>query len=369
MFYGQGRYRSRPIPAVSVFARMNNPHSPQTTVTTNPSKTTNFGPMLQRRILVTGAAGYVGSVLCRQLLDLGYAVRGVDVLLFGEAGLRDLYSNPHFSLVKGDLCDPEIRKAALEHVEAVIHLAAIVGDPACKQFPEVATALMDVASRALFEEAEEVGVSKFVFASTCSNYGQMAGEELLDENSAMQPQSHYAWLKVGFEEYLFAKSATSPVTVSILRFATAYGLSPRMRFDLTVNHFTRDLVLGKELTVFGEHQWRPYCHVQNLAQAICLCLTHQPEIAEGVFNIGDSTENYTKAMIVAEIQKVVPECKFAFGHQLDTDTRNYRVNFDKAARQLQFVVTRRVPDGIREIQAVLNSGQFDNPFDRIYQNC
>jgi nucleoside-diphosphate-sugar epimerase len=348
---------------------MNNHHSPQTTVTTNPSKTTNFGPMLQRRILVTGAAGYVGSVLCRQLLDLGYAVRGVDVLLFGEAGLRDLYSNPHFSLVKGDLCDPEIRKAALEHVEAVIHLAAIVGDPACKQFPEVATALMDVASRALFEEAEEVGVSKFVFASTCSNYGQMAGEELLDENSELLPQSHYARLKVGFEEYLLAKSATSPVTVSILRFATAYGLSPRMRFDLTVNHFTRDLVLGKELTVFGEHQWRPYCHVQNLAQAICLCLTHQPEIAEGVFNIGDSTENYTKAMIVAEIQKVVPECKFAFGNQLDTDTRNYRVNFDKAARQLQFVVTRRVPDGIREIQAVLNSGQFDNPFDRIYQNC
>jgi nucleoside-diphosphate-sugar epimerase len=325
--------------------------------------------MLQRLILVTGAAGYVGSVLCRQLLDLGYAVRGVDALLFGDAGLKDLYSNPHFSLVQGDLCDPEIRKAALEHVEAVIHLAAIVGDPACKRFPEAATALMDVASRELFEEAETVGVAKFVFASTCSNYGQMTGEELLDENSALWPQSHYARLKVGFEEYLLTKSATSPVTVSILRFATAYGLSPRMRFDLTINHFTRDLVLGKDLLVFGEHQWRPYCHVQNLAQAICLCLTHQPEVAEGVFNIGESSENYTKAMIVEEIRKVVPECKFAFGHQPDADTRNYRVNFDKAARQLQFVATRHVPDGIREIQAVLNSGKFGDPFDRIYQNC
>jgi nucleoside-diphosphate-sugar epimerase len=367
---------------------------------TIPFKTTNFALMLQKEILVTGAAGYIGSVLCRQLLEQGYRVRGVDVLLFGDAGIQSLVDHPHFQFLQGDLCDAGVRALALKGVWAVVHLAAIVGDPACKRFPDEATALMDGASRALFEEAEVEGVERFVFASTCSNYGQMGdGEVLLDEDSPLQPQSHYARLKVGFEEYLQNKMGagkmeagiigtnrtqlgrmepgmiergnTEPnkVAVSVLRFATAYGLSPRMRFDLTVNHFTRDIVLGKELLVFGEHQWRPYCHVQNLAQACCLCLNHPTEVATGIFNVGDTEENYSKAMIVAEILKQVPEGKIRFGAQPDLDSRNYRVSFEKVTRRLQFVATRKVPDGIREIHGFLKGGKVLDPFDPVYENC
>jgi nucleoside-diphosphate-sugar epimerase len=326
--------------------------------------------MVQPLILVTGAAGYVGSVLCRQLLAQGYLVRGLDVLLFGDAGIAELYDDPCFEFRQGDVCNAETRQSALVGVKAVVHLAAIVGDPACKKFPDEATALMDVASRGLFEEAEELGVKQFVFASTCSNYGQMEGEELLWEGSPLNPQSHYARLKVGFEEYLFGKmDAATPVIVTILRFATAYGLSPRMRFDLTVNHFTRDLALGKELVVFGQHQWRPYCHVQNLAQAVCLTLSDSLTFVDGVFNIGDDTENYTKAMLVEEILKQVPGGKVTFGPQPDVDTRNYKVSFYRAAHDLQFWATRHVPDGIREIQQWLASGKVEDPFSTLYENC
>lgn len=325
--------------------------------------------MLQRQILVTGAAGYVGSVLCRQLLNIGYTVRGVDVLLFGDAGLVDLYSHPHFSLIKGDLCDPAIRKEALMEVDSVIHLAAIVGDPACKKFPEGATALMDVASRKLFTAAEQIGVKRFVFASTCSNYGQMEGEDLLHEDSPLHPQSHYAQLKVAFERYLLEKAKTSATQISILRFATAYGLSPRMRFDLTVNHFTRDLALGRELLVFGQHQWRPYCHVEDLALALTLPLTLPLHQGSGIFNIGDSKENYSKEMVVEEVLRQVPKGVATFGGSPDTDGRNYRVDFEKAAKVLGFRISKRVPDGIQEILVALHAAEITDAFSNIYQNC
>jgi nucleoside-diphosphate-sugar epimerase len=322
-----------------------------------------------RLILVTGAAGYIGSVLCRQLLARGFRVRGIDLLLFGGAGLEGIIAHPNFQFLGGDLCEPSLVHAAVNGVDAVVHLAAIVGDPACKRFPEQATALMDVASRDLFEAAAAHHVQQFVFASTCSNYGQMEGDVLLDENAPLNPQSHYARLKVGYEEYLLGKMKASPVHISILRFATAYGLSPRMRFDLTVNHFTRDLALGNSLEVFGQHQWRPYCHAADLAHALVLALTLPTAQTQGVFNIGDSAENYTKAKIVEEVLRQIPEGKVTYGPAPDVDTRNYRVDFSKARDQLGFQISSRVPDGIREILEALRSGKISEPYSPIYQNC
>jgi nucleoside-diphosphate-sugar epimerase len=320
------------------------------------------------RILVTGAAGYVGSVLCRQLLAAGFEVRGLDSLIFGGQSLLELMPLPAFEFVKGDLRDETLVAKSLSGVDAVVHLAAIVGDPACKQFPDDASQVMDVGSRALYHAAADAGVRHFVFASTCSNYGVMEGDQQLDESSPLNPQSHYARLKVGFEHYLMERSEGLPAW-TILRFSTAYGFSPRLRFDLTVNHFTRDLSLGKELLVFGEKLWRPYGHVRDLANSAVLVLeAGGKEMSGKIYNVGDSTENYTKKTLVEEILKLAPQGVVRYGDTASDDLRNYRVNFDRIARELNFSVSRRVPDGIRELNQVVCSGLLSDPYDSIYQN-
>lgn len=325
--------------------------------------------MAQLRILVTGAAGYIGSVLCRQLLAQGHFVKGYDRLLFGGDALLELLPHPQFEFIKADIRDVDLLTEALRGMDTVVHLAAIVGDPACKKFAEDASEIMDKGSRVLYEKAQAVGVSRFVFASTCSNYGQMEGDALLDEHAPLQPQSHYARLKVGFEEYLLAQPS-SGLNACILRFATVYGHSPRIRFDLTVNHFTRDLSLGHELLVFGQHQWRPYCHVDDLANAISLALGLPDEkFKHGVFNIGDSSENYSKAMILTEILKQIPDAKIKYGAMPDDDTRNYRVDFSAAASELGFKISKRVPNGIKEIRKLMASGMLEDPFSHKYQNA
>ena len=324
--------------------------------------------MAQLRILVTGAAGYIGSVLCRQLLAQGHFVKGYDRLLFGGDSLLELLHHPNFEFIKADIREVDLLTESLRGMDNVVHLAAIVGDPACKKFAEDASETMDKGSRVLYETAQAVGVSRFVFASTCSNYGQMEGDILLDEFAELQPQSHYARLKVGFEQYLMSQPA-SGLKSCILRFATVYGHSPRIRFDLTINHFTRDLSLGHELLVFGQHQWRPYCHVNDLANAISLSLGLSDEkFTHGVFNIGDSEENYSKAMILKEILKQIPEAKIKYGSTPDGDTRNYRVDFSAAASELGFKISKRVPDGIREIRKLMASGMLADPFSEKFKN-
>lgn len=326
--------------------------------------------MAQLRILVTGAAGYIGSVLCRQLLAQGHSVIAYDRLLFGGESLLELLAHPHFEFIKADIRAIDLMKASLRNVNVVVHLAAIVGDPACKKYAEEASEVMDKGSRALYEAARLAGVSRFVFASTCSNYGQMEGDALLDEFAPLQPQSHYARLKVGFEEFLLAQPDGTGMQSCILRFATVYGASPRIRFDLTVNHFTRDLSLGNELLVFGQHQWRPYCHVDDLANAVCLSIAlPDATFANAVFNIGDSSENYSKAMILSEIQKQIPDAKIKYGAAPDNDTRNYRVDFSAAADRLGFKISKRVPDGIAEIRRLIASQLLEDPFSEKYQNA
>lgn len=320
------------------------------------------------RILVTGAAGYVGSELCRHLLATGFEVRGLDALLFGGQSLLELMPLPAFEFVKGDLRDDAVVKQCLKGVVGVVHLAAIVGDPACKQFPEDATQIMDHATRALYHAAAAAGIRHFVFASTTSNYGIMEGDQKLDEFSPLNPQSHYARLKVGFEQYLMDRPGGEP-SWTILRFSTAYGFSPRLRFDLTVNHFTRDLSLGRELLVFGENLWRPYGHVRDLAHAVVLVLEAGADAMSGkIYNVGDSSENYTKKTIVGEILKQAPQGKVTYGNSASDDVRNYRVNFDRIAAELKFSITRRVPDGIRELNRLVCSGLLTNPDHPTYRN-
>ncbi len=320
-------------------------------------------------VLVTGGAGYIGSVLVRLLLRSGLRVRVIDNLSFGGEALLGLLGDPCFEFLHGDLRRPGDIDTALAGVDSVVHLAAIVGDPACRQQPELATAVNKQAAESLLHEAQAAGVRRFIFASTCSNYGKMGDTAMCDERSPLRPISLYAELKVGFERILMAVDPDK-LSAVCLRFATAYGLSARPRFDLTVNEFTRDLYLHKRLEVFGEGFWRPYCHTTDLAQACYLALLAPAEAVGGqAFNVGHTAENYRKKDLVDLILRELPDrAELVSFVQREEDPRDYRVNCDRIRDALGFIPRKKVVDGVREIIAALAQGIITNAEHPGYRN-
>jgi nucleoside-diphosphate-sugar epimerase len=318
---------------------------------------------------VTGSAGYIGSVLTRRLLEKGHNVRGLDSLLFGGESLLGVFGHPSFEFRRGDIRDRRDLLAAVENIDQVVHLAAIVGDPACAKQPELATETNWSASQILFNLClEQKHIERFVFASTCSNYGRMKDEQVVDERSSLRPVSLYAELKVRFEKLILEGGVRRDFAPVSLRFATVYGVSPRMRFDLTVNEFVRDVWAGKELQVYGEQFWRPYCHVRDLAEACLLALECKFEkIRQNVYNVGDSRENYQKKFLAEDIRRLVPTALIRYVHKQE-DPRDYKVNFNKIRKELNFRITRTVSEGIREVLRALQSGIFMDPYQAKYQN-
>ena len=292
-------------------------------------------------VLVTGGAGYMGSVLCQLLLQNGHKVRVLDSLIHGG-------------------------HAALDQIDAVVNLAAIVGDPACAREPEIARAVNQEAALQLFSMAQNAGIDRFIFASTCSNYGRMSDPtQYLDEESELSPVSLYAETKVAVERTVLDADNEQGMSATVLRFATLFGLSPRMRFDLTVNTFAMELMTREDLEVYGEQFWRPYIHVRDAARAIILVLSCPRDKVQGhVFNVGDTQENYTKgqlAELVSSETEYAGEIKYV---QKIEDPRDYRVSFDKIKEDLGFQITRTVQDGVKEIVEAIKNGiitDFENP--------
>ncbi|HXZ28579.1 MAG TPA: NAD(P)-dependent oxidoreductase [Terriglobales bacterium] len=323
----------------------------------------------KKTVLVLGGAGYVGSVVCHLLLQRGYRVRVLDSLLHGGRSLLGLYQGADFHFIRGDVRDAAVVERALTGADAVIHLAAIVGDPACARQPDLARSVNLEASLQLLRLAQQQGTGQLLFASTCSNYGRMADPtQYVTEESPLAPVSLYAETKVAVEKALLASTAAQPA-ITVLRFATVFGLSPRMRFDLTVNEFTMELLTKKKLVVFGEQFWRPYIHVRDAARALVMALEAPPEKVRGqVFNVGDTRENYQKKGIVELVRAQVPhpvEIQVVEKHE---DPRDYRVSFEKVQKVLAFQITARVPDGIREIAEAIQQGVFSDFSDPAYRN-
>lgn len=321
------------------------------------------------KVLVTGGAGYIGSVLVRQLLKKGYKVRVLDSLKFGGDALYDVMMHPDLEFIRGDIRNSDDVAKALDGMEAIAHLAAIVGDPACKKFSEEARETNWNGSIALFEAAEKAGVKRFVFASTCSNYGKMPDpDSYVTETSALNPVSLYAELKVKFEKYLLEERKDTNMCSTSLRFSTVYGFSPRIRFDLTVNEFTRNAFINGEQEIWGQQFWRPYCHVDDLARAVILVLeSDERKVRANVFNVGSTEENYNKGMIIGEVCKVVPGVKVHFVESAE-DPRDYRVNFDKIKNELGYTITKKVPDGVKEIYTLLRTGIITDAFAQKFRN-
>jgi nucleoside-diphosphate-sugar epimerase len=321
------------------------------------------------KILITGGAGYVGSVAVPALLAAGHKVRVLDNLSQGGRGLLGPWSHPNFEFVCGDVREEAALRRAVQDVEAVVHLAAIVGDPACARQPELAQAINIEGSLALLRESQKAGVDRFVFASTCSNYGKMRDpDRYVDESSELLPVSLYARTKVEIEETILDPRVANTLCATSLRFATVYGVSPRMRFDLTVNEFVRDLLTKKRLVVYGKQFWRPYIHLHDLARALLTILGSPATSVRGqVYNVGSTAENYTKGQLVKLMQEHAPEAVVEYVHK-EEDPRDYRVSFAKINRELGFVTARTVPEGIREVARLILDGVILDGTGSEYQN-
>lgn len=327
--------------------------------------------MNKKNIIVTGGAGYIGSVLVRLLLNRNYKVTVIDNLGFGGEPILDLLNHPDFTFYKEDIRNEKAISKIFkkDSFYAVAHLAAIVGDPACAKNPDLARSTNWDGSKALYEAANNSGIQKFVFASTCSNYGKMKdADSFVNEESELAPVSLYAETKVQFEKFLFSQPKSNTCNPTSLRFSTVYGLSLRPRFDLTVNEFTKELSMGRKLVVFGEQFWRPYCHVEDLALSVIKVIESDSSVVSfEVFNVGDTTENYQKQMIVDEIKKIIPTANVEYVKK-NEDPRDYRVSFEKIKNKLGFAITKRVPDGVSQIKFAIEKGFILNPDDSKYKN-
>jgi nucleoside-diphosphate-sugar epimerase len=288
-------------------------------------------------------------------------VSGLDVALALERRGVDV--------VRGDVRAADARRRALEDVDAVVHLAAVVGDPACARDPRGSHEVNVEATRALVRDARGAAARRLVFASTCSNYGRMADPAVpLDETAELRPLSLYAEQKIVIERELLAPSGDGRAAPTCLRFATLHGLAPRMRFDLVVNEFTRDLWAARRLEVFGERFWRPYLHVRDAARAVRVVLDAAPETVAGeVYNVGATDENYRKLDLVDAIREHVATGTVRFVHR-DEDPRDYRVSFEKIRSALGFGITRTVRESIRDIARALAAGAFEDPFHPRHRN-
>ena len=320
-------------------------------------------------ILVTGGAGYLGSTLVPLLLADGHRVRVLDNLLHGGEPLLGVWSHPNFEFVRGDISDRAQVQSAVAGVAAVVHLAAIVGDPACSRQPELARAVNLQGSLALIEASQSAEVSRFLFASTCSNYGKMKdANQYVDEESELRPVSLYAETKVAVEEALLGSSRNEKWCPSPMRFATLFGVSPRMRFDLTVNEFTMEMLTRKHLKVFGEQFWRPYVHVRDAARAIQLVLAAPTaKVAGGVFNVGANDQNFQKQQLVEMIRPYAPDAVIEFVHKAE-DPRDYRVSFTRITDQLGYKITRTVTQGIEEVAHLVRNKAICNFSEGRYRN-
>ena len=312
-----------------------------------------------KNVLLIGGAGYVGTVITSHFLKLGFKVRVLDNFVYkNQESIQAYLGDENYEFIKGEFGDIQILEKAAQGIDNVVILGGLVGDPITKKYPEFSNEINDIGVKVCIDFFDDKRLNRLIFISTCSNYGLIKEDELADENFELNPLSLYAKAKVGAELHLMSKKGKVQYAGTILRFATAFGLSPRMRFDLSVSEFVRDLYFGEELLVFDEHTWRPYCHVRDFARLIDLVINADSEkVYFEVFNAGGEVNNFTKKMIVDTISAYIPEAQIKFGAH-GSDPRNYKVSFKKVKNTLGFEPKFTVNDGIEELIYALKIGVY-----------
>jgi nucleoside-diphosphate-sugar epimerase len=311
--------------------------------------------MGERRVVVTGGAGFFGSVLVRQLLEAGHRVHVVDNLTYGPQPIMDLFIHERFTFWRGDILDRPALKREMEGADTVVHLAAVVGYPLCKKLPDLARAVNVDGTANVLELAP--ADAQMVYASTGSNYGEVEG--VCTEDTPLNPLSLYGETKTEAEE-MFMQGGRA---ISF-RFATAFGLSPRLRLDLMINDFTYQALVQKYLVVYEKHFRRTFIHVVDMARAIVHGLDHWDAMRGAIYNCGDESMNYTKEDIVQLLQEKLEFLVHFAEVGSDADKRDYEVSYARI-RASGFETSIDIHRGIGELVAGLRLLETRRPFSNV----
>jgi nucleoside-diphosphate-sugar epimerase len=331
--------------------------------------------MTDRHILITGGAGYIGSLLTSELLRQNYRVTLLDSLLFGGESILPFMSHPNFHFFKSDVTEPRAIRDAVKKdwgkPDAIVHLAGIVGFPACQAVgKQVAWKYNVEATKLVYGQAADLGVERCVFASTYSNYGLSEDGNPVTEETPLNPQSLYAETKIAAEEYLLAQKDSSCAPL-LFRFATLYGISPRTRFDLIVTQFVLEAFTKRQLIIYQRGYSRSFVHIRDVVRGVIMGLeAEQSKIRGQVFNLGTENGNYSKNDIVGFVLKRMPETIVEYKDlTFGGDMRDISVSFEKVRRVLGFETTLTVDDGVREVLFALKTGLIKDPTDDRYRNA
>jgi nucleoside-diphosphate-sugar epimerase len=343
--------------------------------TFQPSNLQHPSSDLPAHVLITGGAGYIGSMLAGELLRLGCRVTVIDALLYGGEALLAYLPNPGFHFVKEDVWEPRVvRKSVPEGwppPEAIVHLAALAGFPTCQAVGrQVAWRYNVESTQRVYEQAVELGARRLVYISTYSNYGLSPNGQPVTEETPLTPQSLYAETKIAAERYLLGQSQATCAPL-IFRLATLYGLSPRTRFDMIVNQFVLEAYLRRELLIYQRGYSRSFVHIRDAVRGILMGLQAPDEKARGqVYNLGSESGNLTKDQVVTLVLKRLPETAVRYKDMtFGGDMRDLSVSFEKIRHALGFAAQFTVDDGVREVLHALRSGLINNPLDARYRNA
>ena len=315
------------------------------------------------KVLVIGGEGYIGCVLVDYLIKNNVQTSSIDSLVYNQDQINKHNNNTYYEFFKIDIRSKDIFKFDFSIYDKIIILAGLVGDPITKKYPEQSININENGIIDLIEHVSKKNKHHILFISTCSNYGLIEDDIYADENFDLNPLSLYAESKVKVENYLINNQN---INFTILRFATAFGLSQRMRFDLTLNEFTKDLYLNKKLEVYDPDTWRPYCHVNDFARLILKVINSDEKLVKNqVFNAGSNKNNYTKRSVVNEIINSLNLNNDVIFLNKGKDPRNYKVDFSKVKNVLSFETNFTLQDGINEIVEYIDKNRKYENFDSI----
>jgi nucleoside-diphosphate-sugar epimerase len=308
------------------------------------------------KILVTGGAGYVGSDLVPTLLQEGHTVRVLDSLLFGGRGILTCFRYPKFHFVKGDIRNKALVKECIRDVDVIIHLAAIVGYPACKKDTRLAKEINVNGSKVI--NAARSKAQRLIFASTGSNYGAIVGD-LCEEDTPLNPLTDYGKTKTEGEK-IFLDSGN----VVVYRFATAFGLANRLRLDLMINDFVYRAVKERNLIIYEKHFKRTFIHVRDMSRSFQFAIKHFARMKDQVFNVGSEKMNYSKEEIARVIQKKIRYYLHFAEVGKDEDQRNYEVSYKKI-NSLGYETSVSIERGIEELISAMQVIDVRNEFSNV----